>query len=190
MSLRIVGGFLKGRRIEFPSTLSFRPSSEMLRAALFNICQFNLENTHVLDLFSGSGALGIEAMSRGASFCLFVEKDRTSALYIRKNLEKLQLAENSKVLSGDVFSLVRSIQGKFHLVLLDPPYDFSKEHPEKIASLLSQLVERKLLHEKALLFFEEGFSEEHLRHPPLFTSFAHLATRRYGGSLLHYYFLS
>ncbi len=187
MSLRIVGGFLKGRKIEVPKTFSFRPSSEMLRAALFNICQFHIENVHVLDLFSGSGALGIEAMSRGAAFCLFVEKDRKTASLIQKNLEALCISDRAQVVCGDVPTFVKTIRGVFQLVTLDPPYDFSKEHPELIATTVSQLAASESLTQHALLFFEEGFSKEHLENPPAFPSFAHQSTRRYGGSLLHHY---
>lgn len=187
MSLRIIGGFLKGRRIEVAKSFSFRPSSEMLREALFNICQFQMKNVHMLDLFSGSGALGIEAMSRGAAFCLFVEKDRKTAELIQKNLENLKLTKKAKVLCRDALSAIQLIRGRFHLVTLDPPYDFSKQNPDKIEHMLQQLVEKKLLEENALLFFEEGFSEDHLKNPPIFSSFAHQSSRRVGGSLLHHY---
>jgi 16S rRNA (guanine966-N2)-methyltransferase len=187
MSLRIIGGYLKGRRIELPKSVAFRPSSEMLRGALFNICQFQIENAPFLDLFSGSGALGIEALSRGASFCLFVEKDRKNAEGIEKNLQALQLEQKAKVICSDALFSVKKMKQIFQIVTLDPPYDVSKEHPEQIEEILFSLVSHHLLQEKALLFFEEGFSQDHLKNPPQFSSFIHQSTRRFASSLLHHY---
>jgi 16S rRNA (guanine966-N2)-methyltransferase len=187
MSLRIISGYLKGRRIEVSKDLSYRPTSDMLREALFNICQFQIEGTCFLDLFSGTGALGIEAISRGASFCLFVEQSRLAAHLIQKNLKNLQIEEKGKVVTSDVLSFLKKISSRFDIVTLDPPYDFSKEHPEKIEEIFQFLKEYALLKEGAQVFFEEGFSKNSFEKPPSFSSFLHKNSRKFGKSVLHHY---
>ena len=125
--MRIIAGKFKGTRIESPSNNSIRPTSDRMRETIFNVLQhhpnFTLENARVLDLFAGSGANGLEAISRGAKFCLFVDSSANSRALIRSNIEKFSLEGSTKVFRRDVTRLgpVGALK-PFNLVILDPPY--------------------------------------------------------------------
>ena len=126
--MRIVAGNFRAKRIEAPKGLATRPTSDRVRQALFNVLehgapQFDFTNARVLDLFAGSGALGLEALSRGARFCLFVEESADARAAIRRNVEALSLTGTSKIWRRDATKLgeAGSMQ-PFDLVFLDPPY--------------------------------------------------------------------
>ena len=129
--LRITGGTWKGRALRSPSSQKTRPSHARLRQALFNSIQFEIEGKHVLDLFAGSGALGFEALSRGAMSVTFVESGRPALDCIRKNIQELQCADRVKVKETDVDLALRhwteSVTPPFHLIFSDPPYDLNWE---------------------------------------------------------------
>ncbi|HUD49950.1 16S rRNA (guanine(966)-N(2))-methyltransferase RsmD [Parvibaculum sp.] len=129
--MRIVGGAHKGRAIAAPPGHNVRPTSDRVREALFNILahadfgSFDLEGARVLDLFAGTGALGLEAISRGASFALFVEEDADARGAIRENMEALGLTGHAKIYKRDATALgprPGSVGPAFSLVFLDPPY--------------------------------------------------------------------
>ena len=126
--MRIVGGKHKGTRLASPSSQDVRPTSDRIREALFNILthgleDFELEGARVLDLFAGTGALGLEALSRGARFALFIDNGTESRGLIRRNIETLRLTGSSKVWRRDATQLgVAGTQGHFDLVFADPPY--------------------------------------------------------------------
>lgn len=126
--MRIVGGSLRGRPLAAPSDERIRPTSDRVREAIFNILAhgiagFELEGARVLDLFAGTGALGLEALSRGARFCLFVEEDATARGLIRQNVEAFGLTGVTKIFRRDATSLGPAAnQGGHALALLDPPY--------------------------------------------------------------------
>ena len=126
--MRIVAGRFKGRPLQTPANDAIRPTSDRVRESMFNILQhgiagFTLEGARVLDLFAGTGALGIEAVSRGATSCLFVEEEAEARGLIRANMEVLSLTGITKLFRRDATSLGPSGKlGTFGLVLLDPPY--------------------------------------------------------------------
>ncbi len=126
--MRIVGGRFRGRFIAAPPGTSTRPTSDRVREALFNILAhgvegLTLEGARVLDLFAGSGALGLEAVSRGAAFCLFVEDDADARGAIRQNIEALGLTGVSKLWRRDATKLGPALQMQpFQLLFADPPY--------------------------------------------------------------------
>jgi 16S rRNA (guanine966-N2)-methyltransferase len=121
--MRIVGGDLKGRVLRAPPGMDTRPTSEKVREAIFNILP-DVTGLEVLDLFAGTGALGIEALSRGAEFATFVDKSRTVAANIQDNLKKLHLEDRTKVVTGDAVSFAQKGIGQrpWMLVFIDPPY--------------------------------------------------------------------
>jgi 16S rRNA (guanine966-N2)-methyltransferase len=119
--VRIVAGSRKGHRIEAPKGLSTRPTSDFVREAAFNLIG-PVDGAMAIDLFAGSGALGLEALSRGAASCVFVESDREACRTINANLEKLRL--EGRVLCRDVRSALAAETGTYDLVLCDPPYDY------------------------------------------------------------------
>jgi len=126
MSLRIIAGELKGRRIEAPRGACTRPTRSAVREAWFSALGDRIAGSRVLDLFAGSGALGIEAVSRGASTVTFVESDRRACRILQKNLCRLQVESRARVLCDDALGyidgLVRARRRAWDIVLADPPY--------------------------------------------------------------------
>lgn len=124
--MRVVAGELGGRRLIAPEGTSTRPTTDRVREAIFNSLGSAglLEGALVADLFAGSGAIGIEALSRGAERCTFVERDRAALRALDENLEALDLHHRSKVLSSDALSVAGSIDAD--IVFADPPYDFER----------------------------------------------------------------
>jgi 16S rRNA (guanine966-N2)-methyltransferase len=126
--MRIVGGRFGGRTLAAPAGALVRPTSDRVREAMFNILEhglpgFAFDGTRVLDLFAGSGALGLEALSRGAAFCLFVEEAAEARASIRRNVEALGLTGASKIFRRDATDLGAAGQhGAARLAFLDPPY--------------------------------------------------------------------
>lgn len=130
--MRITGGSFRGRPLVAPPDARVRPTADKVRQAVFNILAhndlglgFSLEGARVVDLFAGTGALGIEAISRGASFCLFVDDSSESRALIRRNVEALQLTGVTKIWRRDATDLgpmPAGSGGPFTLAFLDPPY--------------------------------------------------------------------
>ena len=126
--MRIVGGQFRGRPLAAPADARIRPTSDRVREALFNILMhgvpgFTISGAKVLDLFAGTGALGIEALSRGAAFCLFVEEEADARALIRRNIEALGLTGVTKIFRRDAANLGAAGRNDgFALVFLDPPY--------------------------------------------------------------------
>ena len=125
--MRVVAGNLRGRPIVAPEGDATRPTTDHAREATFNSLMSlgAVEDAKVIDLFAGSGAMGIEALSRGAASCAFLERDRKALDSIRHNIKTLQLTDNTTVLSGDVMTNVVALRN-VDLVLADPPYDFDR----------------------------------------------------------------
>lgn len=139
--MRVVGGALKGRRLATPKSDAIRPTTDRARESLFNILEHaypgSIEGARVLDLFSGTGALGIEAISRGAAYCLFVEQDIAARALIRENVEALGLQGCTRIFRRDATHMgpIGTMQ-PFRLMFADPPY--GKGLGEKaVASLLA-----------------------------------------------------
>lgn len=123
--MRIIAGRFKRRTIKAPKGMQTRPTSDKLREALFSILGPEAcTNARVLDLFAGTGALGLEAMSRGAASAVFVEQNRKTAAIIRDNIAALGIAEACRVICQDATKSLRFLSGTppFDLVFLDPPY--------------------------------------------------------------------
>jgi 16S rRNA (guanine966-N2)-methyltransferase len=137
--MRVVAGTLSGRRLVAPPSgrgpATTRPTTDKVREAVFNALQsrHGLDGLTVVDLFAGSGALGIEALSRGADRCTFVERDRRAVEALRRNLDQLRLGDRSTVVVGDVMARAASLPS-VDLVLADPPYDFD-DWPSLLAAV-------------------------------------------------------
>ncbi len=123
--MRIIGGQLKSRKIQFPKTKLTRPMTDKGKETIFNIIGGLVTNKHILDLYAGSGSLGLEALSRGALDATFVDKADWATKVIQKNLIELGLQKKGDVLESDVFKAIEKLQkaGKsFSLVFVDPPF--------------------------------------------------------------------
>ena len=183
--MRIVAGAYRGRALVTPEGQGTRPTSDRAREALFNVLEHapwssGVRDLRVMDLFAGSGALGLEALSRGAAFCLFVETDAAARGAIRDNIEALgakgELFGRTRVHRRDATDLGQrpGADGPaFDLAFLDPPY--AKGLGEKA---LAQLVGGGWLAEGALVVFERGADEAELDAP----GFERLDDRRYGAA--------
>jgi len=124
--MRITSGLFKNRRLAAPKGADTRPTSERLREALCNICQGCMEGARFLDLFAGSGAMGLEALSRGALSCTFIDSSRDSVRSIQTNVETLQVQSQVTIHCGNVFTWLERLsrQGKLYdIIYADPPYD-------------------------------------------------------------------
>jgi 16S rRNA (guanine(966)-N(2))-methyltransferase RsmD len=124
--VRIIAGASKGRRLKAPTWPGLRPTSDKLRETLFNIVAARVPDARVLDLFAGSGAIGLEALSRGASWAVFIENDRRAAALIEQNAELCGVRDRCVIIRDAARrALANPIDGDpFDLVILDPPYDF------------------------------------------------------------------
>lgn len=120
--MRIVGGKYKSRVLTGFENIGVRPTSDMARESLFNILQTRIYGSDFLDLFSGSGAIGIEALSRGAKKVVFNDFSRESVKVIKKNLEKLKVEEDYQVVSFDAITFLARTDQKFDIIYIDPPY--------------------------------------------------------------------
>ena len=123
-SIRIIGGKWKGRKINFPEQLDVRPTGNKIRETLFNWLHGELSNAKCLDLFSGSGALGLEALSRGAKDVKFIEKNKKTALYIEKSLFAFEKeVTGNEVVCADAIEWIQKNNEVFDIVFIDPPFN-------------------------------------------------------------------
>lgn len=188
----IVAGKFRHRRLVAPKGAQTRPTASRLRESLFNICQGYIEGASFLDLFAGSGAVGLEALSRGAQSVVLVDKNREAISCMKENIASLKVESQAKVYSGDVFAVLKTlVQQKktFDIIYADPPYgtlavqNGLKGH---YSDLVIQWVDAySLLAEGGTLFIEEEAKEA-----PCITSLKSLYladSRVYGHSVLQTY---
>lgn len=184
--MRITGGKFRGRQLAAPRDMRVRPTSDRVREAIFNMLAhrdfgigFTLDNIAAADLFAGTGALGIEALSRGAHFCLLVDDDADSRALQRQNVEALGLTGVTKIWrrdATDLGSLGAGSKGPFGLVFLDPPYRKSL-----VEKALASLKDGGWLAAKALIVAETA-TDESLETP----GFATIDQRDYGETRLRF----
>jgi len=156
--VRIIGGKWKGRKLKFPQVPGLRPSLGRCRETLFNWLAPEIHDARCLDLFAGSGALGFEALSRGAASVVFVERNRAAAAALRNNAALIE-ANGVEVVSQDAFRYLARSSASFGLVLLDPPFD-----TQLLERALATLAEGRHLADGAQVYFETG-PRQPLRHP-------------------------
>lgn len=120
--MRVITGSARGKKLITAEGMDVRPTSDMVKEAIFSIIQFDVPSASVLDLFAGSGQLGIEAISRGAEHCVFVDKSKNSISIIKENIEHCGFGAASRVLNMDSFDYLKVAKKGFDIALLDPPY--------------------------------------------------------------------
>lgn len=187
--MRVISGSARGRKLLAPQESDVRPMLDRVKESLFNILRDRVEETRVLDLFSGSGSLGIEALSRGAAACVFMEQDATLLKYIRRNLEATGLDAAAMVIKGNVMMGPRQDamgRGPFDLVLCDPPYRFIEDPTVRaeVCNVLEKWVECGALTPGAMLVIHHG--------PPAtilwpFRTLVRTDSRTYGKSILNFF---
>ncbi len=160
MALRIIGGKFKSRKIEAPSASITRPTSGLLRETFFNIVNPYIQGVEFLDIFAGSGAIGLEAISRGADKAIFIEKNRSSAKIIKNNIELLAVQNQTELyilnaLSG--LNKLIKLKSSFDIIFADPPYD-KAQHSSLLLDILQLIDTSFLLKKSGVLFLEtNGF---------------------------------
>ena len=163
--MRIIAGQFKGRKILEPSDKKTRPLKDLVKESIFNIINhsrklnLNLKNSNVLDLFSGVGSFGLEALSREASNVIFVENYLVSLLILKKNVENLKLEEKCKIIDADIFNDFdfKILKKKIDIIFLDPPF---KE--KNISLILSKIKEAKILDSKGIIIIHRNFKENEI----------------------------
>ncbi|MCX8011543.1 MAG: 16S rRNA (guanine(966)-N(2))-methyltransferase RsmD [Desulfobacterota bacterium] len=182
--MRVTGGKLKGRRLYTGKIKGLRPSSEKIREAIFNILTPFLTGDAVLDLFAGTGSLGIEALSRGMEEGVFVECNSAVIALLKKNIEGCQLSNQAEILKIPVSKALRVLKArekKFKLIFLDPPYQ-------------ERLVEKTLLElNKAEILISEGIivAEHFIKEAvgEIYGKLRIIDRRQYGQSVVSFFFL-
>jgi 16S rRNA (guanine966-N2)-methyltransferase len=187
MSLRVLGGKYRSLQLQSPRGSQTRPTTSMLRKAVFDMVQYSIEETRFLDLFAGSGAMGIEALSRGAAHATFVESHKDALKCIKANLASLKIGNEATVYSYDVFDVLKNLQKKgesFEIIYADPPYHITSIYAELLSYLDSSIV----LAKGGTLFLESLFPSP-LKNIEL-KRLVPIDQRRFGTSLLHQYRLT
>ena len=148
MSLRIIGGYFKGRILKAPKGPSTRPTQGMLRESVFNICQNEIQEARFLDLFAGSGAMGLEALSRGANHVTMVESNGKALAAIRENIALLQVASKTTIVPLDALQAIKKLSSPFEIIYVDPPYS------KPASSYIEAILKSDLLVPNGTLFLE------------------------------------
>lgn len=150
--MRVIGGLCRGRLLKSVKGFATRPTADRVKEAIFNVLGFRVQGAVFLDLFAGTGSMGIEALSRGGSFAVFVEKERKALQVLKENLNNCKLDDNAQVYPIDCYkalNLLHKNDVKFDLVYLDPPYKLII-----IDDILAKLVSLQLLAENAIVIAE------------------------------------
>ncbi len=152
--MRVISGKCRGTKLAAPDGLNTRPTTDRIKETLFNMIAFDLPDCRFLDLFSGSGAIGIESLSRGAKRAVFVENNKQALACIESNLQKTRLKENSQIYPIDVLSALKLLgqnKEKFDIIFMDPPYKLTF-----IAEVLQKIIDYDLLADEGYIILERS----------------------------------
>lgn len=179
--MRIIGGGLKGKKLAtFRGDLT-RPTGDRVRESIFNICASKISNANVLDLFAGTGALGLEALSRGAASAVFIDSATNAVKTICKNIESCRMGEHAKVIKWDILKNLNCLYGKrpvYDLIFMDPPYNRNSIEPT-----LKNIMNRDILKNDATIIIEHSVSES---IPENLTGYNLADQRKYGKTLVSF----
>ena len=151
--MKVITGTARGRKLKEPTGQKIRPTSSLVKEAIFNIVQFDIEGRRVLDLFAGTGQLGIEALSRGAKSCDFVDFSKEGVALVQENLKSCKL-EGGQVFLSDARSFVKR-GGEYDLIFLDPPYG-----DENFGKLLEDIAQVDILSKNGIMVCETSLEEK------------------------------
>lgn len=149
MFLRVISGSARGKKLLCVNGNDVRPTLDRVKESVFNMIAFDIPDAHVLDLFSGSGALGIEALSRGAHHSTFVDNSKDSVLITKKNLEATHLDSSAVVINSDSIDFLTKTDKKFDIIFIDPPYE-----SDLYEKSLSKIKENSLLTDSGFIVLE------------------------------------
>ena len=177
--MRIISGEYRGRKLESPRNNDIRPTTDKVKEAMFSILMPHLNGARWLDLFSGTGGLGLEALSRGADFCVFCDNDRISVALTKENIKKCGAESKSKVVQGDYMKALEHSDEKFDVIIIDPPY--ASGIYEKCLSSIEKL---DLLDDEGIIILEH---EKNVELPISVGKYSKLKERKYGITVLSLY---
>lgn len=175
--MRIITGTARGTRLETLDGEATRPTAERVKEAIFSMIQFDLTDSMVLDLFSGSGQMGLEALSRGAEKAHMVDKSAAAVNIIKKNAQKCHLFERCRIVTGDYSDFLRSASGKYKydFIFLDPPYGSGM-----LESALEKIASFDILNDGAWIFCEDETDDIFADKPQLSELYNIEKQNRYG----------
>lgn len=177
--MRVISGRVRGVRLKTPEGMQTRPTADRVKEALFSILQFELPGKKILDLFGGTGQLGIEAISRGAKEAVFVDQSDKACKLIRENLRLAKMEKEGRVVRGDYLAFLRSTKEKFDIILLDPPY--AEVFLENALNLITEI---DILHSDGIIVAECPFGKE---LPGEFPGYIRSKDYKYGNTVLTLY---
>ncbi len=177
--MRVITGKAKGITLATPNGMLTRPTSDRVKEALFSIVQFDLPGARVLDLFGGTGQLGIEALSRGASSAVFVDSREDACRLIRENLRRTKLEQDGKVVRCDYLDYLKRCRDRFDIVILDPPYA-----EVFLENALKTLTEIDILQSGGIIIAERPLGKD---LPWDFEGYTRSRDYKYGNTLLTLY---
>jgi 16S rRNA (guanine(966)-N(2))-methyltransferase RsmD len=177
--MRVITGKARGVQLKTPEGLRTRPTSDRVKEALFSIIQFDVPNTRVLDLFGGTGQLGIEALSRGAKSAVFVDADEKACNLIKENLRRCKMEADGQVVRGDYLDYLSRCRQKFDIIFLDPPYA-----EVFLENALKKITEIDILESGGIIVAERPVGKALLCE---FSDFSRSKDYKYGQTLLTLY---
>ncbi len=177
--MRVITGKARGIQLKTPDGMLTRPTADRVKEALFSIINFDIPEASVLDLFGGTGQLGIEALSRGARSAVFVDAREDACKLIRENLKRTKLESQGRVVRSDYLEYLSRCREKFDIILLDPPYA-----EVFLENALKRITEIDILHSNGIIVTERPLGKE---LPWEFEGFARSRDYKYGKTLLTIY---
>ena len=177
--MRVIAGCAKGKQLKTPDGMQTRPTTDRVKEALFSIIQFEVPGTKVLDLFGGTGQLGIEALSRGAKKAVFVDAREDACKLIRENLKRTDFADCAQVVRADYLEYLKHCREKFDIILLDPPYA-----EVFLENALKFITEIDILQSGGIIILERPVGKE---LPWEFYGYSRSKDYKYGSTLLTLY---
>ena len=177
--MRVISGKARGVTLKTPEGMQTRPTADRVKEALFSIIQFDLPGAKVLDLFGGTGQLGIEALSRGATGAVFVDESAKACALIKENLRRTKLETQANVVRADYVAYLKSTKEKFDIILLDPPYA-----EVFLENSLKMITEIDILQSGGIIVAERPAGKELLCS---FSGFSRSKDYKYGNTLLTIY---
>lgn len=186
MKLRISGGVFRGRKIAAPKGATTRPTSDRLRQTVFDIIGAQIEGAYFLDAFAGSGAMAIEALSRGATSATLIERNRMAIEAIEANLKELELTSQATLYTADSIKAMKQLSSgsPFQIGYFDPPYPKSMKELSYFNEIFGQINQGGLFEAGALLFFEMPYETHQVNLDP-YSALKLVKSRKVGNTCLH-----
>jgi 16S rRNA (guanine966-N2)-methyltransferase len=175
--MRVIAGTARGTKLKAPKGTQVRPTADRVKEALFSILGPRIPGACFIDLYAGSGAIGIEALSRGAKFCVFVENRRTNIALINENIAKTDFNSRARVICADAAKTIATLASetvKADLLFLDPPYNFTD-----IATIVDSVLQQSIVADGGLIIAEHAFSNRHWSE-----RFSSIRQKKYGDTCL------